>query len=105
MDGTEEGWCSQVGSTVMAATMAEAAAAEGCLLNMPRKIGFEILIFPRRVSTIPTFLFPTLSRSFLYSTVLRLAQWTPNHRFPNDSTFAREKYTFYPKAKYRCRYC
>jgi len=59
-DGRSDGErCSQVGSTVMAATMA--AAAEGCLLNMPRKIGFEILIFPRRVPTVPA---PSASPSF-----------------------------------------
>lgn len=67
-----------------------AAAAEGCLLNMPRKIGFEILIFPRRVSTIPA---PPLPLPlplpahplafFSLSTVLRLARWAaPTIVFP-----------------------
>lgn len=36
--------------TAELAMMAATMAAEGCLLNMPRKIGFEILIFPQRVS-------------------------------------------------------
>jgi len=83
-----------------------AAVAEGCLLNMPRKIGFEILIFPRRVSTVPTPLslyLLTPSRSFFYPRFFSLngCATIVSRMIP----LATEKYTFYPEAKYRCRYC
>lgn len=78
MDENDGKGRSQVGSTVMEA--AAAVAAEGCLLNMPRKIGFEILIFPRHVST-PFPRSPSRVLPFI-------------HRFPSRKTlFAGEKYT------------
>lgn len=114
--------CSQVESTAMAFTM----AAEGCLLNMPRKIGFEILIFPRRFyrfSLPPLPPSPPPSPSFLL-TSSRFPLY-PRFSVSLDRSFtvvarkiplARQKYIFYPglfppslfslsSSKYRCRHC
>lgn len=77
----------------------------GMLLNMPRKIGFEILIFPRRVSTVPTPL-PLPAHPFAF--FIHDSSVSPNGRptiVSRMTPLATEKYTFYPEAKYRCRYC